>query len=47
MPGWHTLSWLGGNMGLLPLGHKEIDGLLVHPGKAYINSQMTNHLITG
>ena len=28
-----------------PLGRKEIDGLLVPPGKAY--SLKTDHLITG
>ena len=28
-----------------PLGPKEIDGLLVHPGKAY--TLLTDHLITG
>ena len=38
-------GWLGGNMGLRPLGHKEIDGLLVPPGKAY--TPLTGHLITG
>ena len=32
-------------MGPCPLGPKEIDGLLVPPGKAY--SLLTDHLITG
>ena len=32
-------------MGTRPLGHKEIDGLLVLPGKAY--TLLTDHLITG
>ena len=32
-------------MGTHPLGAKEIDGLLVHPGKAY--TLLTDHLITG
>ena len=35
----------GGNMGSRPLGPKEIDGLLVSPGKAC--SLLTDHLITG
>ena len=34
-----------GDMGTHPLGAKEIDGLLVHPGKAY--TLLTDHLITG
>ena len=33
------------NMGPRPLGPKEIDGLLVPPGKAC--SLLTDHLITG
>ena len=32
-------------MGTRPLGAKEIDGLLVYPGKAY--TLLTDHLITG
>ena len=32
-------------MGTHPLGAKEIDGLLVHPSKAY--TLLTDHLITG
>ena len=32
-------------MGPCPLGPKEIDGLLVPPGKAY--TLLTDHLITG
>ena len=32
-------------MGTHLLGAKEIDGLLVHPGKAY--TLLTDHLITG
>ena len=31
-------------MGSRPLGHEEIDGLFVHPGKAY--TLLTDHLIT-
>ena len=36
-------------MGTHPLGAKEIDGLLVHPGKAYtlLSDILTDHLITG
>ena len=32
-------------MGIRPLGSKEIDGLLVPPGKAYM--LLPDHLITG
>ena len=32
-------------MGPRPFGPKEIDGLLVPPGKAF--TLLTNHLITG
>ena len=40
---WHK----GGGVGVCPrpLGPKEIDGLLVPPGKGYL--LLTDHLITG
>ena len=37
-------GWSGGNMGAHPSGPKEIDGLLVPPGKA--NILLADHLIT-
>ena len=37
------LGWSGGNMGLRPLGPKEIERLLVPPGKAY--TLLSDHLI--
>ena len=40
-----TKGWLGGNMGPCPLGPKEIDGLLVPPGKAH--TLLTDCLVTG
>ena len=46
-PKIHSLNrgWFSGNMCPRPLGPKEIDGLLVPPGKAY--TLLTDHLITG
>ena len=38
-------GWSGGNMGLRPLGPKEIYGEPVPPGKAY--TLLTDHLTTG
>ena len=38
-------GWSGGNMGLRPLGPKEIYGEPVPPGKAY--RLLTDHLATG
>ena len=34
-------------MGPHPMGHEEIDGLLVSPGKDYTCMLLTGHLITG
>ena len=41
---FYPKGWSGGNMGVRPLGPKEIDGLLVPPGKA--NTLLADHLIT-
>ena len=40
----HLQGWLGENMGPRPFGSKEIDGLLVPPGKA--STLLTDHRIT-